>query len=45
LNLARELVHLHGGDLNLISSNNEWTEFEVRFRPAETAGTNSDRGA
>jgi signal transduction histidine kinase len=45
LNLARELVHLHGGELNLISSNNEWTEFEVRFRPAETAGTNSDRGA
>lgn len=35
LNLARELVRLHGGDLRLISSNAKWTEFEVRFRPAE----------
>ncbi len=31
LNLARELVLLHGGDLRLLSSNSEWTEFEVRF--------------
>ena len=36
LNLARELVRLHGGDLNLVSSDQEWTEFEVRFRPAES---------
>lgn len=35
LNLARELVRLHGGDLRLISSNAKWTEFEVRFRPAQ----------
>jgi signal transduction histidine kinase len=35
LNLARELARLHGGQLNLVSSNNEWTEFEVRFRTAE----------
>jgi signal transduction histidine kinase len=45
LNLARELVRLHGGELNLVSSNNEWTEFEVRFRAAEMAGTNSERSA
>ena len=45
LNLARELVRLHGGELNLVSSDREWTEFEVRFRPAEKAGTNSERRA
>ncbi|HVF71220.1 MAG TPA: HAMP domain-containing sensor histidine kinase [Chthoniobacterales bacterium] len=37
LNLARELVRLHGGELNLVSSDENWTEFEVRFQPAETA--------
>jgi signal transduction histidine kinase len=31
LNLARDLVRLHGGDLRLISSENDWTEFELRF--------------
>lgn len=31
LNLARELARLHGGDLRLIRSGNDWTEFEVRF--------------
>ncbi len=35
LNLACELVRLHGGELNLVSSDGEWTEFEVRFRGAE----------
>ena len=35
LNLARELARLHGGELNLVSSDNEWTEFEVRFRVAQ----------
>ena len=40
LNLARELVRLHRGELNLVSSNQEWTEFEVRFRPAETFSVN-----
>src|SRR5205814_2071070 len=35
LNLARELARLHGGDLCLIRSENDWTEFEVRF-PART---------
>ncbi len=32
LNLARELTRLHGGDLLLISSTEDWTEFEARFR-------------
>ncbi|MGI8821274.1 MAG: sensor histidine kinase [Chthoniobacterales bacterium] len=32
LNLARELAHLHGGELRLVRSDEEWTEFEVRFR-------------
>jgi signal transduction histidine kinase len=40
LNLARELVRLHGGALNLVSSNQEWTEFEVRFRAAEKFSVN-----
>jgi signal transduction histidine kinase len=31
LNLARKLTRLHGGDLRLISSENDWTEFELRF--------------
>ena len=32
LNLARELARLHGGDVTLRHSDEEWTEFEVRFR-------------
>jgi signal transduction histidine kinase len=40
LNLARELVRLHGGQLNLVTSNQEWTEFEVRFRPAQKFSVN-----
>lgn len=35
LNLARELARLHGGDLRLVSSDNDWTEFEVRFCAAQ----------
>jgi signal transduction histidine kinase len=39
LDLARELARLHGGDLRLVSSDQDWTEFEVRFRLArQTAG-------
>jgi signal transduction histidine kinase len=34
LNLARELARLHGGDLRLARSGDDWTEFEVRFRAA-----------
>lgn len=45
LNLARELVRLHGGELNLVSSSAEWTEFEVRFRPADNAPSKSKQPA
>jgi signal transduction histidine kinase len=31
LNLARELARLHRGELRLVRSENDWTEFEVRF--------------
>jgi signal transduction histidine kinase len=34
LNLARELARLHGGDLSLVRSENDWTEFAVRFPAA-----------
>ena len=34
LNLARELARLHGGDLKLVRSENDWTEFEARFHVA-----------
>jgi signal transduction histidine kinase len=34
LNLARELARLHGGDLRLLRSEKDWTEFEVRFHGA-----------
>jgi signal transduction histidine kinase len=43
LNLARELARLHGGDLRLVSSGEDWTEFEVRFRLArQTVGTTAE---
>ena len=45
LNLARELVRLHGGEMKLVSSENDWTEFEVRFRPAEEAAAKSEQTA
>lgn len=32
LNLARELARIHQGDLRLLSSDETWTEFSVRFR-------------
>ena len=35
LNLARELARLHFGDLRLVRSDDEWTEFEVTFRRAK----------
>jgi signal transduction histidine kinase len=35
LNLARELARLHGGDLRLVRSENDWTEFEARFHIAK----------
>ena len=35
LNLARELAHLHQGELRLVRSNDGWTEFEVTFLAAK----------
>jgi len=32
LNLARELARLHQGELRLVRSDDEWTEFEASFR-------------
>jgi signal transduction histidine kinase len=37
LNLARELARLHGGDLRLVRSDANWTEFEVSFRVVPAA--------
>ncbi|MEP6937436.1 MAG: HAMP domain-containing sensor histidine kinase [Chthoniobacterales bacterium] len=37
LNLARELTLLHRGDLQLVRSADDWTEFEARFRLAGAA--------
>jgi len=31
LNLARKLARLHDGDLRLVRSEDDWTEFEARF--------------
>jgi len=36
LNLGRELARLHGGDLRLVRSENDWTEFEVRFSAVDS---------
>jgi signal transduction histidine kinase len=35
LNLACELARLHGGDLMLVCSGDDWTEFELRLRAAQ----------
>src|SRR4029077_10671438 len=35
LNLARELARFQGGDLRLVGSDGDWTEFEVCFRVAQ----------
>ncbi len=37
LNLAHELVRLHGGELHLIRSDGEWTEFDATFLAAVPA--------
>lgn len=39
LSLARDLARLHGGDLRLLQSANDWTEFEARFRAAMAPGS------
>jgi signal transduction histidine kinase len=37
LNLALELARLHAGDITLVCSENDWTEFELRFPVAQPA--------
>jgi len=39
LNLAMELTRLHRGELRLVSSVDDWTEFEVRFRASRRGST------
>lgn len=45
LNLARQLACLHQGDLRLVRSAADWTEFEVRFRFSEPAAAASGASA
>jgi signal transduction histidine kinase len=45
LNLARELARLHGGDLRLVSSKEDWTEFEVRFGLAKRRAVSAKKFA
>jgi signal transduction histidine kinase len=42
LNLARELAYLHGGDLRLTRSQDDWTEFEAIFRLANAPSPSAD---
>ncbi len=44
LNLARELVRLHGGELRLVRSDAEWTEFSVSFPAASSVLLNPKAG-
>src|SRR5438445_9237289 len=37
LNLARQLARLHGGEIRLVQSADDWTEFETCFRVAQPA--------
>jgi len=39
LNLARELARIHGGELSLAASADDWTEFELRFVAAVPAAS------
>jgi len=43
LNLARELARLHGGDLKLVCSENDWTEFELRLRGSQPSANRADK--
>ena len=45
LNLARELARLQGGDVRLVRSDREGTEFEVRFRKAARQVTTAQSSA
>jgi signal transduction histidine kinase len=42
LNLARDLARLHGGDLRLVSSTQDWTEFEVQFELSNNSAPKQD---
>lgn len=42
LNLARELARLHGGELRLLRSDAEWTEFSALFLKAAPAARTPD---
>jgi signal transduction histidine kinase len=44
LNLARELARRHEGDVRLARSDGQWTEFEVRFRLANSMPGNARAG-
>lgn len=44
LNLARELARLQGGDVRLVRSDGECTEFEVRFRTAQRTAVSVNGG-
>jgi len=43
LNLARELARLHGGDLKLVCSQDDWTEFELRLRTSKPTASRADK--
>jgi signal transduction histidine kinase len=43
LNLARELTRLHGGDLKLVCSDDDWTEFELRLRTSKPTASRADK--
>lgn len=45
LNLARELARVHFGDLRLLRSDQDWTEFEVRLRLAPPAPITAQESA
>jgi signal transduction histidine kinase len=43
LNLARELARLHGGDLKLVCSEDDWTEFELRLLASQPVTARADK--
>ncbi|PTY03237.1 hypothetical protein DB347_22440 [Opitutaceae bacterium EW11] len=45
LNLARELARVHGGELRLIRSADDWTEFELRLQKADPPQSANAAGA
>jgi signal transduction histidine kinase len=43
LNLARELARLHGGDLKLVCSDNDWTEFKLCLPGSPPTASRADK--